>query len=82
MCDEAGDLHECDLRASHVDLPDIELLVIIDAFVHLVGFESFGCAAVHDVGDFDCLSRASQFTNDGKDSIRSVGYAENEKYFC
>lgn len=68
-------LHEGDLGASHVDLPDIELLVVVDAFVHLVGFEALRCAAIHDVGNLHSLARTGQFPNNGKDAIGGVGNA-------
>jgi len=54
-------------------LPYIKFLVVVNAFVHLVGFEALGGAAVHDVGDLDRFSRACELTDNGKNAIRSVG---------
>ena len=51
--------NECDLGASLVDLPHVQLFVIIDAFVHLIGFESFRCATIHNFGDFYRCARLS-----------------------
>lgn len=68
-------LHECYFGAAHVDLPDVQLLVVVDAFVHLVRFEALRRAAVHDVSDLDGLAGAGQLAHDGKDAIRSVWHA-------
>lgn len=45
-------LNESDLGARLIDLPNIQLFVVIDAFVHLIGLESFRRAAIHNFGDF------------------------------
>jgi len=79
LYDGKGDLHKSDLCATHVDLPDIELLVVVDAFVHLVGFKALGGAAIHDVADLDRLSRACELTDDGENAIRSVGNTKKKK---
>lgn len=40
------------MGASLVDLPNIQLFIVIDTFVHLIWFVSFRCAPIHNFGDF------------------------------
>lgn len=45
-------INESNLGARLVDLPNIQLFVVVNAFVHLIGFEAFGRATVHNFRDF------------------------------
>lgn len=50
-------LHKSDFCACHIDLPHIQLLVVLNALVYLIRFEAFGCAAIDDISDFNGITR-------------------------
>lgn len=50
-------LNESNLSARLIDLPNVQLFIVIDAFVNLVWFEAFRCTTIHNFGDFGGSAR-------------------------
>lgn len=44
--------NECNMSARLVDLPNIQLFVIVNTFVDFIGFMALGGASVHNFRDF------------------------------
>lgn len=45
---DARSVHQCDVCACLIDLPNVQSFVFVNAFVHLVGLETFGRTAIHN----------------------------------
>lgn len=76
LCDE------CDSGACLVHLPHIQLFIVFNAFVNLVGLEAFGGATIHDIGDFHRFPGTEDFFNECEDFVRRIWFAtfwENRK---
>jgi len=56
--------NKCDFGFRLVDLPNIQFLILLHAFVHLIWLVSFGCAFIPNIRNLNGLIIASQFTDD------------------
>lgn len=63
---------ECNLGPRLIDLPHIELFVLLYAGIHLVWLVTLGSTALHNVGNLDRFTRSSQFTYQGEDLVRCI----------
>jgi hypothetical protein len=58
-------------------LPNVELFVLLDGFIHLVGLESFVGASVDHVAHLHPFVVARELLDDGEDAIARVSWPEN-----
>lgn len=65
-------LNKGDLGASLVDEPHIELLVLLQALLHLVGVVPLTCTALHNIRHLHCPVLACQLTDHTVDLVHHI----------
>lgn len=72
-------LNESNLCAGLIDLPNIQLFIVIYAFVNLIWFEAFRCTTIHNLGDFGWGARSHHFLDQIVDFVGWWMYAAKKK---